>query len=398
VLQTLPHITADLPLKYNRVTGAPSLTLGELASSEADSEDATAATFHFVLNNIVEHDNRIPPFQMDYVTAKKRNATPVPEDQYLDSDSSPLVYENYAEIYLEPPSGASWATIDLLYQPTSWEYIQFLDLANNGSVAFLANEGDYMMEAWFTQGMAEPFVMASASWGAAPPDTGCDVAAPVLTGASATADSITITWGAVPEVSTYNIYYDQSDKSQPDDVAACSGQQDCSYTDTGLTSGQGYCYKVSAVVDTECESEFSNVLCATTLQPGQTPVSSADTISTGSIVRTGKGKNATEEFVVSDTFSAGDNITISVLIVDEALSPVSGAITELAINGPSSTTLTTTASGTDGFTEVSWPTQSPNKKGNGGTPTGTYTITVTGVNAAGYDWDAVGTSATIILQ
>ena len=57
--------------------------------------------------------------------------------------------------------GATTAEISLLYQPTSWEYIQFLSLGNDGSVAFLGAEGTNMLEAWIETGMAAPHTMAS---------------------------------------------------------------------------------------------------------------------------------------------------------------------------------------------------------------------------------------------
>ena len=48
-----------------------------------------------------------------------------------------------------------------MYQPTSWEYIQFLMLANDGSVDFLKDEGKNLLQAWLNTGMAEPHEMAS---------------------------------------------------------------------------------------------------------------------------------------------------------------------------------------------------------------------------------------------
>jgi hypothetical protein len=51
--------------------------------------------------------------------------------------------------------------VELLYQPTSWEYIQFLHLANDGTNAFLADEGVNMLEAWLNTNMGEPHTMAS---------------------------------------------------------------------------------------------------------------------------------------------------------------------------------------------------------------------------------------------
>jgi hypothetical protein len=65
-----------------------------------------------------------------------------------------------------------------MYQPTSWEYIQFLDHANDGSVAFLASEGANILDAWLNAGMATntrmaaPHVMASTTW--TPPDSDGD--------------------------------------------------------------------------------------------------------------------------------------------------------------------------------------------------------------------------------
>jgi hypothetical protein len=99
---------------------------------------------------------------MSYDTAQVRNVLPEPAEQYGDPGSGG-VYEHWDEFVLEPPGGAVSATADLLYQPTSWEYIQFLDLANDGSVTFLANEGEYTLEAWLNTPtlMAAPHVMVS---------------------------------------------------------------------------------------------------------------------------------------------------------------------------------------------------------------------------------------------
>jgi hypothetical protein len=59
-----------------------------------------------------------------------------------------------------------------MYQPTSWEYINFLYQANDGSVAFLANEGANLLDAWLNTGMAAPHIMATTTW--TPPDTDGD--------------------------------------------------------------------------------------------------------------------------------------------------------------------------------------------------------------------------------
>jgi hypothetical protein len=159
----------ELALGYDRYTGAPDFTLGDLAASSPGTKHET---FHFVLNNTVIKDNRIPPYGMSYEEARKRNALPVPADQYGGSPGG--TYDYWDEISLVPPATAAvYATVELLYQPTSWEYIQFLDLANNGQNPFLADEGVNMLDAWLNAGtpevrMAKPYVMASTVWGTAP--------------------------------------------------------------------------------------------------------------------------------------------------------------------------------------------------------------------------------------
>ncbi|MCQ1537073.1 hypothetical protein FTO70_15615 [Methanosarcina sp. KYL-1] len=153
-----------LPLSYDRLTGAPYKTLGWLAN---ESDGTTYKTFHFVLNNAMEMDNRIPPYGMSYNETKLRNALPVPEDQY--GNPGPGGEYNYwDEITLNPPADAVRADIQLLYQPTSWEYVQFLYLANDGSNNFLGGEGKKLLDAWLNNGMAEPYEMANATWTASP--------------------------------------------------------------------------------------------------------------------------------------------------------------------------------------------------------------------------------------
>jgi hypothetical protein len=155
-----PGCVSTLPLSYDRYTGLPDFTLGQLACAPPGTEHET---FHFVLNNVVVKDDRIPPYGMSYDVAKARNALPVPDNQYGGSPGG--TYDHYDLFDLNPPSGAASAEVELLYQPTSWEYIQFLALANTGQNAFLADEGVNMLEAWLNTGMAEPYVMASTVWG-----------------------------------------------------------------------------------------------------------------------------------------------------------------------------------------------------------------------------------------
>jgi hypothetical protein len=147
---------AGLPIGYDRLTGAVVHTLGELA---AEPQGTEYESFHFVLNNTVIADNRIPTWGMRYDDALVRNALPVPSDQY-GAPQAGGVYEHFDDVALVPAAGAVRGEVELLYQTTSWEYIQFLHLANDGSVTFLADEGVNMLEAWLNTGMSEPYEMA----------------------------------------------------------------------------------------------------------------------------------------------------------------------------------------------------------------------------------------------
>ncbi len=130
-------VPTGLPLAYDRYTSAVTLTLGGLASQDPGTSHET---FHFVLNNAVVKDNRIPTWDMSYDEARQRNALPVPADQY-GAPGPGGVYDYFDVVPLDPPARAVRGEIDLLYQPTSWEYIQFLDLANDGTSAFLRRRG-----------------------------------------------------------------------------------------------------------------------------------------------------------------------------------------------------------------------------------------------------------------
>lgn len=101
-------------------------------------------------------------------------------------------------------------------------------------------------------------------------------------------------------------------------------------------------------------------------------------------------------FVAAATFNLGDTVIIRTRVVEPS-GPVAGATVDLALSGPQSLALTTAATNADGWGEAAFPTAKP-KGGNPGTPTGTYTATVTGVTASGHQWDGVAQSTSFLLQ
>ena len=257
---------STLALSYDRVTGAVNYTVGQLA---AQAPGTYHETFHFVLNNHVAKDNRIPTYGMTYDEAAKRNALPVPAAQY-GSPTAGGTYNYWDTITLSPPTGAVYATIDLLYQSTSWEYIQFLYLANNKANTFLANEGVNLLNAWLNTGMSEPFVMASTTWGTPPAPSCVTPGTPQNLTAAAGRRSVILNWSAGSPAPTtgYRVYYDQAGKLL---YRAGVPAGTLTYTDSGLTRNTQYCYRVTAwndcngngLVDAGEESTVSNQACAT---------------------------------------------------------------------------------------------------------------------------------------
>jgi hypothetical protein len=164
---------SDFALSYDRTTGLVDCTVGDfLTVGCGTGHPDYHETFHFALNNHVAKDNRIPPYGMSYDEARVRNALPVPADQY-GGNGAGSIYNYWDNFALNPPAGAVYATIDLLYQGTSWEYVQFLNRANNGQNAFLGQEGVNMLDAWLNNldprgTMVPPYTMASTTWGAPP--------------------------------------------------------------------------------------------------------------------------------------------------------------------------------------------------------------------------------------
>lgn len=177
----------DLVLSYDRTDDEVTTTLGELAAKPAGNH---LETFHFVLNDLITSDTRIPPFGMRYDVARTRNTQPVPEEQYGNPGPGGMYrYWDQLDLLALKPNGAETAEITLLYQGTSWEYIQFLEEANlgenpaEGGNAFLGHEGENMLQTWINaevpvaievagdRKMVPPVVMATAAWTPAVGDT-----------------------------------------------------------------------------------------------------------------------------------------------------------------------------------------------------------------------------------
>lgn len=378
-------------------------------------------TFHFALATERYKDNRIPPKGFRINEAADRWSVP---RWHGDPDADYFTTEEYAGGYDQVDlteygvsiMGADAIEINLFYQTTSREYIEFLRDEINGtgrltlpSEAYviqtdsfynqLRGWGDTIWQLWqhnMNLPGAAPFLMTQATVGTTP--TPCTAPVPTLLSAVPSNSQVTLTWtdehSADPDVTGYIVYYDQAGKAQ---LVADVGLN-TAYTDSGLTNGQEYCYKVASYYSQDCISGFSNILCAVPNNQGHTEIT-AESIQTGKLEKTGKGKTATTTFVITSSFAQGDQIVIQVYVADVSTGlPVPNATVGIEITGPESTTLTAGPSTNDGLAEAAWQTQTPNKRGQGGTSLGTYTATITGIDAAGYTWDGQVLSTTFTIQ
>jgi hypothetical protein len=146
----------------------------------------------------------------------------------------------------------------------------------------------------------------------------------------------------------------------------------------------------------DCESTYSNILCGT--PQSQSFVQVSQPVS-GVLQTSGNGKNATVTFTPGDFFSQGDDIGLRITVVDDETGlPVSGATVDFDVTGPETVSLISAPSDANGVAEAIWSTQGPNKKGQGGTATGSYQAAVSDVLAAGYAWNGVPQQVTFTIQ
>ncbi|MFN2206421.1 MAG: hypothetical protein ACK2UT_10940 [Candidatus Promineifilaceae bacterium] len=374
-------------------------------------------SFHFALATGRHKDNRIPPKGFDIANAAARLSQPVYYVDGVDVGADFFTQAEYEggfdDVSLTIPSSADYVEVNVFYQTTSREYIEFLRDEINGSgnltltgtgaggdAAYLVQSdpffsqltgwGDTLWNLW-THNMnvdgAAPFLMAQATSDA---PTACGVTAPTLESAVPGNGEVVLSWSEDTGATGYNVYYDQAGKAQ---FVADAGNS-TTYTNTGLTNGVEYCYMVTAY-DATCESGYSNVLCATPQNQGQTTdPAGVSTMDTG--LWTGKGNN--KLFTPTDTFTTGDSVVIRARVTDANGNPVPNATVEVTIGGPETTTLNSNPSDADGWAEATWNTQAPNKKGQGGTTIGAYTASTTNVTASGYHWDGVTTQASFTIQ
>jgi hypothetical protein len=138
-------LTRDLEAKIYEVHPGIDTNLSGLLGFDPE------ATLHFVLNNKIYEDNRIPPRGFTNAAFAAFGGAPVghhyDDGQYWDDSLYAL------------PAGATRAEVKLYYQSTSKEFIEFLRDENRTNT-----KGLELYSLWATNGKCPPTLMASQTW------------------------------------------------------------------------------------------------------------------------------------------------------------------------------------------------------------------------------------------
>jgi hypothetical protein len=112
---------------------------------------APEPSLHFVLNNKIYEDNRIPPRGFTNATFAAFGGAPVGH-HYNDG-------QYWDDTLYTPPAGTTRAEVKLYYQSTSKEFIEFLRDENRTT-----SDGQIMYDLWNNNGKCPPTLMAQTTW------------------------------------------------------------------------------------------------------------------------------------------------------------------------------------------------------------------------------------------
>jgi hypothetical protein len=205
-------------------------------------------SFHFVLNNTVYSDNRIPPRGFTNAAFEAVQSPPVnyayADGQYWDTSSYSL------------PGATASVEATLYYQTTSKEYIEFLLDENNTD-----HWGQTMYDLWAANGKSTPEPMTSATWGMDPTqDTEAPTVPANMSARAVSSSQIDLSWNASSDnvgVTAYRIFRDGTE------IKVVNGST-TSWQDTGLAERTTYSYYVVALDIANNHSDPSDTATAKT--------------------------------------------------------------------------------------------------------------------------------------
>lgn len=199
-------LTHDADVKIYEIKPGISTALAPIVNLPA------GPSFHFVLNDTVYQDNRIPP----------RGFT----NAAFDSIQSPPVDYSYADgqywddtDYLLPGETVE-VVVTLYYQTTSKEYVEFLRDENATT-----DDGQTNYDLWAANGKSAPVAMATASYQITLPDPVVDLTILFESG------QVQLNWSPAQNAASYKIYWLSDPEASPEEWQLLSQQPDTSYTE-----------------------------------------------------------------------------------------------------------------------------------------------------------------------
>ncbi len=126
------------------------MILNEL-NPDLDEPFEPGPSLHFVLNNQVYEDNRIPP--RGFINAEFEEFGGAPVGHHYEDG------QYWDESYFAMPEGAVRADVQLYYQSTSKEFMEFLRDENHTDT-----KGQEIYDLWNDNGKCPPTLMTEAIW------------------------------------------------------------------------------------------------------------------------------------------------------------------------------------------------------------------------------------------
>jgi hypothetical protein len=151
-------------------------------------------SFHFVINDSIYKDNRIPPRGFTNANFTAIQSPPV---AYAYDDG-----QYWDETVYELPADAARVDVTLFYQTTSREYVEFLRDSNATN-----DSGQILYDLWAANGKSRPVAMATASAlvPVTPPVPVSDLTIIFLATTNDTLE-LGLNWSAVPNAVSYHVY------------------------------------------------------------------------------------------------------------------------------------------------------------------------------------------------
>jgi hypothetical protein len=205
-------------------------------------------SFHFVINDTIYQDNRIPPRGFTNANFEAIQSPPVDysyaDGQYWDDTEFTVSGE------------AAYVIATLYYQATSKEYVEFLRDENTTN-----DWGDKFYELWASYGKSAPVAMATVKHGITIVIDDEPPTPPVnLTAKTVSSTQIDLSWEASNDNIAVVGYYIYRDEVLVDSTVADT----LTYQDMGLTPSTSYVYYVKAYDEAGNLSDRSNVVSAKT--------------------------------------------------------------------------------------------------------------------------------------